>query len=51
MTPQRSPAACSPQTPMEACRHRDRGAHDVTQARSETLLARMLPPSENGREA
>jgi ABC-type transporter Mla subunit MlaD len=24
---------------------------DVTQARIETLLARMLPPSENGREA
>jgi hypothetical protein len=24
---------------------------DVTQARIETLLARVLPPSENGREA
>jgi hypothetical protein len=24
---------------------------DVTQARIETLLARMIPPSENGREA
>jgi len=24
---------------------------DVTQARIETLLARMLPPSENGRDA
>jgi len=24
---------------------------DVTQARMETLLARLLPPSENGRDA
>ena len=24
---------------------------DVTQARIETLLARMIPPSENGRDA
>ena len=36
---------------METCRHRDRGAHDVTQAHIETLIARMLPTGEHGRDA
>ena len=36
--------------PMETCRHRDRGAHDVTQAHIETLLARRQPPRAYGRK-